>query len=74
MSSWDRATGNGHIMTKYFCPNCGSPVYGTSSRDETVVVVLIGALDDPSTLQPSRIIFKDEAQPWDTVTVGSERE
>jgi hypothetical protein len=69
LSRWVRPADEGHELTKYFCANCGSPIYGTTTRNDGIVVVLIGALDEPSAIHPEKIIFKDERQPWDTISV-----
>lgn len=67
--SFARVTGSGNTVTKFFCGECGCPLWGTTSRSETIVMVMAGALDDPSSVSPDRIFFHDEAQPWDNITV-----
>lgn len=63
--SWTRRTASGHEVSKHFCPTCGSPLFGQTSRAPATTMVMAGSLDDPSSLTPSRLFFADEAQPWD---------
>ncbi|GFO75292.1 hypothetical protein BPLS_P2419 [Bathymodiolus platifrons methanotrophic gill symbiont] len=39
---------SGSTITRYFCPACGSPLFGTLSRLENVLAVAVGSLDDSS--------------------------
>ena len=69
---WERTTDGGSTVAKIFCPTCGTPIYGTTTRADSIVMVLAGALDDPSKITPDRIFFADEAQPWDHASVASQ--
>jgi hypothetical protein len=68
-AEWQRITDAGNTVTKIFCPTCGSPLYGTTSRNDGIVMVVIGALDTPAAVVPDRIIFAEEAPPWDRITL-----
>lgn len=73
-SRYDRQNQSGHTVAKYFCSDCGCPLWGTTSRADTIVMVMAGALDDPAQITPDRIFFADEAQPWDTVSLLQEKQ
>ena len=68
-AGWSRSSASGSQVTKMFCPTCGTPIYGTTSRAPAIVMVMAGALDDPGAIAPDRIFFQDEAQSWDRVCV-----
>ncbi len=68
---WERQTPAGTTVTKVFCPACGCPIFGTTTRADGIVMVLAGALDDPAAVTPDRIFFADEKQPWDHASVPS---
>ncbi len=67
MSTYEYIADSGNTMLRYFCPKCGSPVYGTSSGNPDGVVVRAGALDDPSIFEAKFNLFTVSAQAWDTI-------
>lgn len=70
IASWTRHAASGHDVTNHFCPGCGSPVFAYPTRADTLVMMFAGALDDPSRISPSKIIYSDEAQPWDLIATS----
>ena len=63
--SYDADSGN--HMTRYFCPTCASPIYGESTGNEALVVIRVGTLDDPSSVEPQAVIYTERGCNWDTV-------
>ncbi len=43
---------SGNELTRYFCPDCGSPLYTASPAHPDTVYVKAGALDDPTLIIP----------------------
>ncbi len=58
---------SGNHMERHFCPTCGSPIYGTSSGAEAIVVVRVGTLDAPDAVTPQAVIFTERGCSWDTI-------
>ncbi|NQV98716.1 MAG: GFA family protein [Rhodospirillales bacterium] len=58
---------SGNHMKRHFCPTCGSPVYGESSGNESVVVIRVGTLDDPASVTPQAVIYTERGCSWDTM-------
>ena len=58
---------SGNTMQRFFCPKCGSPVYGGSSGNPDGVMVRAGGLDDPGIFEAKFCLFTDSAQPWDHI-------
>jgi hypothetical protein len=48
---------SGFELTRWFCRMCGSPIYGSSPVDPSIVYVRAGAIDDPALVKP-------ELQAW----------
>ncbi|MCC5971633.1 MAG: GFA family protein [Pararhodobacter sp.] len=46
---------------RYFCPRCGSPVFGRSGDE---VEVNLGALDAPDQFQPSYELWTERRESW----------
>jgi len=62
---WSRQVSGGNSVNQGFCPQCGSPVLSTNSSDPTALFINAGTLDNPEQFTPQRVLFHNEAQPWD---------
>jgi len=58
---------SGNELTRYFCPECGSPLYGASPVHPDVVYVRAGAFDDPSVVKPTHQSWVCSAVPWSVI-------
>lgn len=54
----------GNHVTRYFCGDCGSPIYSCSDAQEDYCAVKVGSLDEPEQYKPRTHIWMSEAQPW----------
>ena len=61
--SFTKIAESGNELTRYFCRNCGSPLFGTSPQHPGRVYVRAGIIDQPSLLQPG-------SQSWCRSKVG----
>jgi hypothetical protein len=63
----DRGT-SGQIVYRNFCPDCGSPVLTDTAdaRDNDIIFIKAGTLDDVSILNPTTHYWTKSAQPWFT--------
>lgn len=68
-AEWHRQTESDNQLTKTFCPTCGDPLFNSTTRAPTLIFGMAGALDDPAAITPGRIVYSDEAQPWDTINI-----
>jgi hypothetical protein len=64
---------SGNELTRYFCGNCGSPVYSRSTGTPDIVVIRAGSLDDPSRFQPQTVIWTSSAVSWDVMDPALKR-
>jgi hypothetical protein len=57
---------DGGRMNRGFCPDCGSPVFGTPdpNPDPAIVSLTASLLDDPSSFRSLMHIFTCDAHPW----------
>jgi hypothetical protein len=59
---------SGATMTRYFCPTCGTRLYGRSSRAERSVMLPIGLFGkDTAWFEPTQLIFSRSHRDWDTI-------
>jgi hypothetical protein len=54
---------SGATVTRYFCADCGSPIYSKPEAAQ-IDVIKAGSMDDPSQLVLMGALYTSEAQPW----------
>jgi hypothetical protein len=64
-SSYGSTTDTGSVITRHFCPNCGSRVYGINSIAPDVIGVTAGTIDDCSWFKPNFIVYNKRKPAWD---------
>ena len=47
----------GNNMTKYFCPNCGSQVFGNNSGRPGIITIRAGTVNEKDIIKPIRNLF-----------------
>ena len=64
---------SGRLLQRFFCGDCGSPIY--SQRDNTPErrVVRAGSLDDSSTMKITTNIWTKSARPWSHIDPDTEQ-
>ena len=63
--SYDSLADSGSTITRYFCPTCGSLLFGTLSGIKNVIAVAVGTVDDSSWFKPSAIVYNKRKPQWD---------
>ena len=58
---------SGRTLHRYFCGNCGSPVYSQREVNPEMVTVRAGAFDDPPPMTVGMHIWTASARPWSYV-------
>ena len=56
---------SGNEMTRYFCPQCGSRMYGHNSQRPELVSIQVGCLEDHSWFSPQVVLFSSRRHDWD---------
>ena len=64
LKEWRRLADSGREVACYFCPDCGSRVYHSSSLGPDYWHLKPGTLDDTSWFEPVAQVWTDSAQPW----------
>ncbi len=62
---WEKTADSGNVVTRSFCPTCGSPVYSTNSGMPDFFVVRAASLDDPSRFKPQMVFYTASGFAWD---------
>lgn len=56
---------SGSTITRAFCPNCGSRLFGVNSKAESMIGVSVGAVEDSSWFKPEIIVYNKRKSAWD---------
>ena len=61
---YDSVADSGNVMSRGFCPRCGTPLFSRAQSRPHLVFVRAGALDDPDLLGPQVTIWTGAAPAW----------
>ena len=63
VSSYSHTSDSGSTMTKRFCPNCGSLLFGKNSAKINVLSIRAGTVDQLDLIKPMVNVFMDSKIP-----------
>jgi len=67
-TSFTRTAASGAQFTRSFCPHCGTPIAGASSRAPAVLLLPAGLFaGDTDWFSPSQVIFARSHADWNTL-------
>jgi hypothetical protein len=58
---------SGRLVTRFFCPDCGSPLYTQPPLHPDVVFIKAGSLDDPTVVHPNRQAWTRSRVSWSDI-------
>jgi len=64
---------SGRTLYRFFCGDCGSPIYSHRQATPEMMVVRAGTLDNSAGLKISTHIWTASARPWSHIDPASER-
>jgi len=64
---FNNAADSGNIVSRGFCPTCGSPIYSTNAAMPGMVFPRASCLDDPDIAKPEMAIYASRAPSWDYI-------
>ena len=65
INSYDSITDSGSTITRYFCPECGSRLFGENSKNIDIIGVSAGTLDNSQWFKPDFIVNNKAKPEWD---------
>ncbi|WP_428354346.1 GFA family protein [Methyloprofundus sp.] len=63
--SYASTADSGSPVTRYFCPDCGTPLFGELGSLKNVLAVAVGSMDDSSWFKPTAIVYHKSKPDWD---------
>lgn len=70
---YDDRADSGRTLERYFCADCGSPVYSRRAGTTERVVVRAGAFDDSGGMRITSHIWTRSARPWSHIDPACEQ-
>jgi hypothetical protein len=67
LTFYDSPADSGAMVSRGFCPRCGSAVYSKNSNMPGAVFPRASSLDDPDTVTPQVSVYASRAAAWDPV-------
>jgi hypothetical protein len=61
---------SGKMASRYFCPGCGSQLYGTSEQMPGTYGINAACLEDSSVYRPQITAYAKRLQAWDNLAEG----
>jgi len=59
---------SGNTNTRYFCPKCGSRLFGENSAFPDLVNIAVGCVDDNNWFVPGRVVYAKDRPVWDVTS------
>ena len=64
---YDRAADSGNVVSRAFCPACGSAIYSTNAGMPGAMFLRASSLDDPDAVTPQMVVYASRAPKWDVM-------
>jgi hypothetical protein len=64
---------SGRTLYRFFCSDCGSPIYGQRETNPGMVVVRAGTLDNAGQMKIAAHIWTKSARPWSHIDPASQQ-
>lgn len=69
-TGYARPADSGNLVTRHFCPTCGSAVYSTNAAMPGMIFLRASTLDDPEVFKPQMHVYAASAASWDVRQEG----
>lgn len=70
VKGYDRPADSGNMVTRAFCPTCGSWIYSKNVAMPGMIFFTAGSLDDLEIFQPQMHVYRMRAASWDAPSEG----
>ncbi len=67
LTQFAKKADSGFLVTRFFCPACGSPIYSTNTRWPDMFAIRASSLDDPDVFAPQMIVYDSRRVAWDAI-------
>lgn len=67
LTRFDKAADSGNVVTRAFCPVCGSQILSTNSGMPDLVFIRASSLDDPEVFRAQMVVYSSRGASWDLI-------
>lgn len=64
-SRYDSETDSGSVITRHFCPRCGSRLYGYNNTVENIIGITVGTMAESAWFKANFIVYNKRKPVWD---------
>lgn len=64
---YDRPADSGNMVSRAFCPTCGSAMFSTNSGMADLIFPRASSLDDPEVARPGMAVYVSRAPSWSRI-------
>ena len=68
---WERTADSGRTVKAAFCSSCGTRVFHLPTRNQGIVNVKPGTLEDSGWIEPVAHVWTRGKQPWVVIPIGA---
>lgn len=68
--AYERPADSGHLISRHFCPTCGSAVFSLNSAMAGTIALRASSLDDLEVFKPQMHVYAARAASWDKPSEG----
>lgn len=66
-SGYERPADSGNIVSRHFCPTCGSALFSRNSGMPGMIFLRASSLDDLGAFKPTMVVYASRAAAWDRI-------
>ena len=67
---FDKEADSGNVVSRGFCPTCGSSVLSKNAGMPDMLFLMAGCLDDPGQFAPMMVVYHSRGHGWDYLDPG----
>ena len=64
LTAFDKPADSGNVVTRCFCPTCGSPILSRNSGMPGMVFIRAASMDDMEQIAPTMTVYAAQAPSW----------
>lgn len=65
IKGFDKPADSGNLVTRYFCPTCGAPMFSRNAGMPGMMFIRASTLDDVEVFKPQMHVYASRAPSWD---------
>jgi len=68
LRAYDYKADSGRVVTRWFCPVCGTGLFNTNSGLSDITMLMASSLDDVERFKPQAVVCASSGASWDVMS------